>query len=253
MNTSQATRYYKLSTEPFYLLNKKYENGQYIFDMSGSKQDIYTVTIFDDTTEYQGKITCNCPDMNSWAKRQHVVCKHCCFILFKVLKCFIKISDKVCINHGHKLISTEFFNELEFELNELDIIKNKFDKITLTNSEYTDNDLLEKYNKLMNDVNTGKATLSFKGEDNTKNMESEDECPICSCLLLENDDTIDKLLACPICHAYIHKECMDIWIKHGHNTCVYCRSDIWKKYFCPLLTGKIIPTINNYKNLNDIV
>lgn len=251
MNNSQKKRYDKISTEPFYLLSKKYENGEYSFDMSGSHQDVYTVSIFDDTTDLQGKLTCNCPDMGSWAKRQHVVCKHCCFILFNVLKIFTKMSDKICINNNNKT-KTDFFNLLELELTELDLIKDFFDKITLINNEYTDSELIKKYNKLMEDVNSGKVTLTFEGIDNTKKIEQDDECPICSCQLLENDDTIDKLLACPICHAYIHKECMDIWIKHGHDTCVYCRSDIWKKYFCPLLPNKIVNTQYDYKNLNDI-
>lgn len=254
MNASQSKRYNKLSSEPFYLLNKKYEDDKYIFDMSGSKQDIYTVVIYSESSNDPGQIACNCPDMNSWAKKQHVVCKHCCFILFKVIKCFNKTKDKVYLNSKHSIIKTDFFDKLWLNQQELDFIKQLFDKITLINTEYTDSKLIEKYNKLVNDVDTGKVILSFEGKNNTKVIESDDECPICSCTLLENDDTIDTLLSCPICHAYIHKECMDIWIKHGHDTCVYCRSDIWKRYFCPLLSKSNVSSSSyEYKNLNDVI
>ena len=126
MNNSQYKRYAKLSIEPFYLLNKKYEDNKYIFDMSGSQQDIYTVTIYDNTSEYQGKITCNCPDMNSWAKKQHVVCKHCCFILFKVLKCFIINPDKIYTNDHTFINTTDFFNVLSLNDYELQIIKSLY-------------------------------------------------------------------------------------------------------------------------------
>mgnify|MGYP002641486633 CR=1 FL=1 len=255
MNHSQKKRYDKLFTEPFYLLNTSYENDTYIFYMSGSKQDVYTVTIYNDANSSQGlgEIICNCPDMSSWAKRQHVVCKHCCFILFKVLKCFTINSNKVYINDGHNIIVTDFFNQLWLVQTELDLVGKRFEKITLTNNEYTNDKLITKYNKLMGDVDSGKVVLTFEGKDNTKTISPEDECPICSCELLDDKNAIDKLLACPICHTYIHKECMHIWINHCHNTCVYCRSDIWKRYFCPLLQNKPKISTQDYKNLNDVI
>ena len=153
MNHSQKKRYDKLFTEPFYLLNTSYENDTYIFYMSGSKQDVYTVTIYNDANSSQGlgEIICNCPDMSSWAKRQHVVCKHCCFILFKVLKCFTINSNKVYINDGHNIIVTDFFNQLWLVQTELDLVGKRFEKITLTNNEYTNDKLITKYNKLMGD------------------------------------------------------------------------------------------------------
>ena len=61
--------------------------------------------------------------------------------------------------------------------------------------------------------------------DNTKNIEKDDCCPICL------SDLVDETpkLSCPVCKNYIHRECIEIWLKSSRDKkCVYCRSDIWK-------------------------
>ena len=38
-----------------------------------------------------------------------------------------------------------------------------------------------------------------------------------------------ELISCPDCKAYIHKECMCIWLKTS-KTCVCCRSNSYANY-----------------------
>ena len=59
----------------------------------------------------------------------------------------------------------------------------------------------------------------------TKVLTEDDLCPICY-----DDMTISQgPLSCPCCKNCIHKVCMEVWLENK-DTCVYCRSDIWKTY-----------------------
>ncbi len=183
MDTEQRKRFNKIYNEEFYLLDKK----NMTFSVSGSTANIYKVKITSST------IYCDCPDSKSWAKKYGCVCKHCCFILHKVLK-----EDIIIL----------------FDKESYERIKMKCDKIDIFDDEFVNKELLQKFNNL--------SLIKF---DEIKGYDEDEECVICSDLLKDT-----KLISCPTCHHNIHEKCMKKWIENGKTSCVYCRSDVWKNY-----------------------
>ena len=227
----QKNRFYRIFSDNFYLLDVlKYPENTKFF-ISGSSKNVYTVTIFENR-----KISCNCPDMKSWAKESDCICKHCCFVLFRVLD----LKDYYSNNE------IKFFKNLEFDDDEYEFIEKKMlglvSKFNLTNLNKDNNivnlDLIKKYNKIKElKVENGKEKYEVKSE-----LDRDTEngtCPICF-LELENEE----IVRCPCCNNIIHKECMEKWLRMGKSNCVYCRSDVWKDY---------LNSENEYKNLNSVL
>ena len=66
----------------------------------------------------------------------------------------------------------------------------------------------------------------FKYEGDLTEKDKHETCGICF-----NELDLNKLMAvCPKCHNIVHIHCMKKWMNMGKDTCVYCRSSIWKKY-----------------------
>ena len=216
MNSQQRQRFNKVWSEEFYLLDKKSEKANYIFQISGSTANIYTVTIYGNAK----RINCDCPD--SWARTSKCICKHCCFILFKVLKAFDPNQ-------------TDFWKERLFAKDEINKIKDKFQKINFQDAEIVDTELLEKYQELKGE----KVEKKENKYQQQKKLEEDDVCPIC---YIEFDD--EKNIECPTCHGVIHQTCMEKWLQMGKTSCVYCRSEVWKNYGKKMGGGE-----GEYKNL----
>ena len=226
----QRNRFYRIFSDNFYLLDiLKYPESTKFF-ISGSSKNVYTVTIFDNK-----KMSCNCPDMKSWAKESDCICKHCCFVLFRVLD----LKDYYSNN------KINFFNDLEFDDDEYEFIEKKMlgliSKFVTTNSDnnnIVNIDLIKKYNKIKElQVDDGKEKYEVKNY--TNNDIENDTCPIC---FLEIGK--EEIVRCPCCNNVIHKECMEKWLRMGKSNCVYCRSDVWKDYLKEEL---------EYKNLNSVI
>jgi len=139
MRIKQRERLDKIYLDPLYLLSQ----SNTTFTISGSTANIYTITIANN------KITCDCQDAKTHALKQSVICKHCCFVLVKVLK--IPITD----------LETTIFATLKFNEHVMNSIKTKCD------------DTLE----------PELAKLSFTY---TNKRSTDDDCPICYDSLSEN-------------------------------------------------------------------
>ena len=207
MNTFQLIRYNKIHHEPLYLLNKEEQDDKLIFSLSGSTANIYKITLYQNSR----KLFCNCPDAKSWARKHNCLCKHICFILFKVFK--------YCIDKDTTLL----FNTLTLSLDEFNLIKDKYQELSLNlDNEYINQDYLDKFTKLSNNNIPNDVLFSVDKIIDTK----EDDCPICYDLL----KNVNNCVQCPICQNIFHNKCMDKWTSSGNNTCPYCRSGIWKKF-----------------------
>ena len=122
MKVQQLIRYDKIFTDSFYLLNKFIDNDNFIFELSGSTRNIYKVRIYSRSK----MIFCNCPDSYSHGANQGVICKHSCFVIFKVLKLFDTIESSDAI---------EFFNRLHFTLDQIEIIKTIFNQLNINSTD----------------------------------------------------------------------------------------------------------------------
>lgn len=198
ISDQQQKRIDKLVTDEFYLigLNDKtdtYEDSEIL--MTGSTKNVYKINLSNN-----GSMVCNCPDSSSHAKKHGVVCKHICFIYLKICK-----SDDMTFFEKKKLTT--------LDISKLKLRTEMVSK-TATAQKY--------YNKYMKQTK-GDTELNF--DEAVREIEDLDEleCPICF------DGMKDDLKFCPECSNPIHKKCVEKWLE-SNNTCVYCRSDIWKNY-----------------------
>ena len=79
---------------------------------------------------------------------------------------------------------------------------------------------MTKISKLLYDKETSKTLFT-----NGKDICNDDDCSICYDIL-KNDK---KLVTCPTCKNWFHEHCVNRWLQN-HETCVYCRSTIWKQF-----------------------
>jgi len=213
-NIQQQNRYQKIFTEPLYLIDLKKEEDKSVFLISGSTKNVYEII-------YKNKkFQCNCPDAKSWSKKHHVVCKHICFVLFRVSKMFVKLGDKIYFGFDMEK-STLFFDIHKLNDIEQEFMDNFISKRQIGNDVMNEG-LKEKY---LETVNVPPTQIFQKS---TKILETSDECPICYDVLLNEEYTIEILLSCPDCKNYVHPKCMSKWLEYN-KSCVYCRSDIWMK------------------------
>jgi hypothetical protein len=237
-NLQQETRYQKIFCEPLYQLDFKKDQNKYTFLISGSTKNVYEVSLKDK------KFECSCPDAKTWSKKHHVVCKHICFVLFRVTKIFVKVNDKIYfqwdIESPSSFFETHKLSEKEQEFMENFLSKKQFGNDIMNES------LKEKYLERVNHTNS--AQLFQKS---TKVLETSDECPICYDVLLNEEyNNVGLLLSCPDCKNYVHPKCMEKWLEYN-KTCVYCRSDIWSKLNEKKGSGKNGSAKNGgYVNLN---
>jgi hypothetical protein len=112
MKYQQLVRFEKSFNESFYLINKNKNNNEYIFNINSPSNNIYNVII----NINNKNIICNCNDFTSHANIHKCICKHCCFILTKVLNLFdmnsLFYNDYVFFNNHFKFINDVFNNKL---------------------------------------------------------------------------------------------------------------------------------------------
>jgi hypothetical protein len=197
----------KIFVEPFFLLSRGGTSGNTLtFDVSGSKQDTYTVGLRDD-----GVMGCSCMDSRLNCVKKGCVCKHACFVLVRVLRAY----DLV------------FFEELRmppaavqsvlatFRAGELQISEEEMRAPALAVVAHERRQFRECRLRDFSVV--------------AKPPEAGDECPVCYDLLLTPNGP--PLLGCPDCGRGLHAVCARRWIAVApKKTCVYCRSSVWAEF-----------------------
>ena len=160
------------------------------FAVQGTSGNVYTVKIKDNSS-------CTCPDH---MVRKNI-CKHICFILFRVLRC----PDK--------------YRKESFTKREIGYILRRA-PAHIAPSE----DVLRKYERIKNgeEVEEPEEELDVGGVKQ-KPIEQGDACPIC---FEDFMDTTDRVIYCQAqCGNNIHQLCFDQWVASTRKaTCVMCRS-----------------------------
>lgn len=104
MNEEQYKRYRKMDAENISVLIKKRDSsGNIHYLINGQSNVHYKVSVYTN-----GKITCSCPDFVNTCGVQECVCKHCLYVIYKVLK-FTKRLD-------HAFFKRRFFTPDEMSL-----------------------------------------------------------------------------------------------------------------------------------------
>lgn len=190
-----------------YLVDHRENEFQIEIDILGSKKKSKReqyITIFD---KNNSNFTCNCMNFICRSKQHNSVCKHITFIVCKVLGIY-----------DYKFFETKKLNKQ---------YQKKLLK-TINSSIWYDNNISIKY-----------INYEFK-QNVVRQLNINDKCPICcdyfNNIEIECDTTNSKeIISCPECFNFIHKDCMDIWIKISNN-CVYCRSYKWENYVKDILS-----------------
>ena len=198
----QSTRLSRMYSERHYLLHFKFENEMSVLSVSGSTGNIYTIVID------KNEISCNCPDFRGYAREDGVYCKHCCFVIYRVLSSHLlprhveprNIDVDTCKN-WQKLLAQKQLDQLQH--------------VALPS-------LCKKYeisHKKENNIHL-KDFGVVSPQDCKKIDKLNDPCGIC----YEDLKDAKCLVECGECLNLLHKECADIWLRNGTvETCVYCR------------------------------
>jgi len=223
MDIQQHNRLQKLYIDKFYLLDIINNSSDFIFKISGSTNNVYSVKIFKNYN--QNKVICDCPDATKWCRHYNVMCKHVLFVIFKVLKLFnientlSRIS--VCENGNQFLVSKNLNKDY------IEVISVLIDLLNFKESSENINPyLIDKYNE---------ACKKIENYDKNQKISfnKDDSCCICfddfSSIINQvssnnepQNDLINTLVKCDQCIGMFHKECLDKWLKFN-NTCPYCR------------------------------
>jgi hypothetical protein len=227
MEPQQKTRLDKIYSDRLYLIEYKQESEHWDFVISGSTANLYKIKLQTNQMSQGLKplISCNCPDMFSWAKEYDLKCKHCCFVLIKVLR-----------------LPENWLISGEIERNPVaaaELINSKLQNLQLR-AELTNADYVAKYQQIKGNLlestsahasggaGGGAGGAEVKLESNpvldkfkvTKELDGDEECPICFDSL-----EIVSSFQCPTCRNLVHQHCMEKWLSTGHKNCVYCRGD----------------------------
>jgi len=145
----------------------------------------------------ENKPTCTCPDYVQRQKR----CKHIYFVLIRIMK--VTNEDK-----------SKYSNQ------ELQSMFNNIPNIT--KNLMVNRKLKDQY-----------ESLKITNETQQKDIDDEDDCPIC----LEPLKSYDVVYCKLSCGKSIHKVCFSMWTKNkSPPTCVYCRN-IWVTTISPANSG----------------
>jgi hypothetical protein len=244
LSTNQSKRFIKLYSEEFYLLDYHDET----FFISGSQRTVYKLKYYSG----ERKLFCNCPDNLVHCQKQGTVCKHICFLLIRVFKMYNL--DYFCGTHQ---IANEMNDELlakQEELNQQFFSHRESGSSSTANMN--DNDAIQYIDTVTNEsslqfANHVIATTTANERRRKNNNDQEvvtaavvevvnnsmfcmhrtveeicnDDCIICYDII----GTDKELVECPDCHNILHKQCIEKWLL-SKNNCIFCRSDIWRRY-----------------------
>ena len=226
MDINQHNRFQKVFSDNLYLLKIVKNKYDFIFNISGSTQNVYSVKIIHN--QHNNHVFCNCPDMKKWGPIHNVYCKHILFIIFKVVKLFKyhNLLSTITVDEvGNQFLSKKTLTKDQIEV--ISVFIDIFNVDTNHNVDFVNKDYIKKFSLLKT---TKKEILQLTNVTNN--------CVICfddftQEWITENEDQLSK---CVVCVGLFHKGCLNKWLEHN-KTCPYCR--------CTMNTG----TNSEYSNL----
>lgn len=244
----QRTRFHNYKRENrYHLLDVERFPDNYTLSISGRTANIYKVKI-DETTRH---ITCSCPDGKGYCLHNNTICKHTYFVLIKVLmmkELSYETSNFFETNHlseaEKEIVFTRLYSVWENREGAADFMNTDFINQYQTHKE--------KQQEMISGSKTSEEPYEVVEKFKVESLsEDEESCIVCYCKM-ENTEEIVK---CPSCHKVFHTSCLQRWFNIGKETCVHCRSPVWKEYISALnkeLAG-YEPYAQNYENLYQII
>ena len=208
MSPGQRARAEKVYTEPFFLTSRPSDPSAAClkFDVSGSKADVYVVSLVRSPPvgRDEGAFTCTCMDARLGCRRLGCVCKHVCFVVLRVLR------------------RPDFFG-----VGSLAGVAEIFARFESLATEDTLRPLPRPHDPSAPSGSGSGGNAAF--ETVARPPDPGDDCPVCYDTLAPF--TGKKLLGCPECGRGIHEACARRWLAVAAcKTCVYCRSPVWRAF-----------------------
>lgn len=232
-SAAQLSRFKKMYHEPFFLLGTAQATATAAagtcvrFTVSGSSQQLYTVTL-----RATGELACSCKDSAINTRRLGCVCKHICFVVFRVLR----IDDPAFLQRlrlSPEDVSSTCVNVLTGVLRVHDHERQPPSGPTISAYEL---DRLCRGITTQTDLRDRSPSSPPACDFTTirRPPTAEDECPVCYMTLLGTPDLLGAppaLVGCPDCGNAVHRECIARWLHHAPQpSCVYCRSTVWRTW-----------------------
>lgn len=215
----QAARISRGIREKIYMLSSHHneEARRVTLRICGNTQNVYDARLskvsYVDQSSSLYTWNCNCPDMRVHAKRDDCVCKHICFLIYKVLKMRGCEADHLVQRNPFAIEDRAF-------------------------EEYATTIMSRTHEGIQNDVINADLVHRLHNMDKPSSFEPTEEARECSTCPICFDDIVARTMhetcvMCPTCRNLFHKDCMDKVAEHNatHSLkCVYCRSDAWVLY-----------------------
>jgi hypothetical protein len=160
----------------------------------------YKIKFYKHGENAKGSFWCSCPEHKFQSTKKNIVCKHICFLVCRV----------------GQLYSANFFNTKHLSSAEFAAFVNR----------------VENNPNLMRDASICRSaetiiTKNSQFMQHLREIAEDDMCAICFDEMHGAEE--NKILCCPDCHNNVHLDCVKVWLERN-NTCVYCRSDVWRHY-----------------------
>jgi hypothetical protein len=242
----QFDRFKRIYDQPFYVLDAAVDEGGLRFTVSGSMRDAYKMTI----SRATGLVWCACIDASTACRAHGMVCKHVCFLLYRVLRL-----EELAFLGVRKLTPSELG---AVEARAACVIAAASASASASAAADVGVDGVDgvavpaavvlrswQVDLLCNQLDAG-LRISERGGGGggggggarsdfavvARPPEPSDECPVCyDVLLAAGDGAALDLRGCPDCGRAVHAGCARRWIcRAPRATCVYCRSPVWARW-----------------------
>ena len=156
----QKKRIEKSLNERFFLVDYSDMANKLCFNICGTTGNIYKITINTNSKN----ISCNCPD-NIRCRQLKCLCKHCCFVLIRVLKVYIVNSENYLINRFSNRVE-DLFETLKFSENIKNNIINSYENLlqNLDSMSEIEQHILRKQNSQNGYESIKNSKLHFKNK-----------------------------------------------------------------------------------------
>jgi len=195
------------------------ESESYKFQISGSTGNLYTIIIKNKSLcKNVATVDCNCQDSKS---NTDLVCKHRCYILFKVLGLFRRFRPRYNKILYKRLVSIGVLNESYYFdtliLSHLDmlLIKKKYQSIGINRSKFMNQEMSNHYKTFVNYMIYYHDIIN----NHSKKITHWEKCSICL------EKMTGLLSQCSGCNVCFHTKCLNQWLHRGKD-CPMCRIDM---------------------------
>ena len=234
-DAAQFSRFRKLYTEPFYVLEMGRADATAAarLVLSGATPNSrYRLAVLRD-----GRVTCSCMDASLNCARLGVACKHACFAVVRVFRV-----GETATRHFLMAEPRQQQQRLRLRPEDVDVLEARVllegdglpaasgvDAPSASGS-YSRVDGIDALCRSFERASVARRpALDFLTLKRPPGH--DDDCPVCYAPLLLLVDGESQLRGCPDCGNAVHLGCVRRWLRHAARpSCVMCRSTSWAHF-----------------------